>query len=253
MFLLSGVGLGAAITADSVFPHDTQFRVVLEAKSRDVTSPGTVRSASIPGLAELLAHTTIRLRAVPPSGVVRGYLLMEVTDKWKWRVPTSYRNVANTVRQLYQAGGYDPANIRVQALYDAAPLGPESAAPAPGGGAQPTYPTATACLNRGGTCMDVNECQRLGRTSIVNLCPGTPNNIRCCLPATGGSPTPRADGGGGGGGGGGSAAPPIVEAGMGSGTWGTGHYVLAGVALGALVVGGIKVFGKKGKRGRRRR
>jgi hypothetical protein len=237
MFLLSGLG-----AAGDVYPRGTQFG--LEIRARNI--PGSTNAAMASSLlytglilknwtssgmgSEILHHVKVQTnRDAMSSGLVR-----EVTLN-------AFRTHGT---QIYGAGEAVP-------LYGARPSG--SVTPGSGGGVPPgtpTYPTATACLNRGGTCMDVTECSRLGRTSIVNLCPGTPNNIRCCLPRTAGSPaTPRSSGGGGG------VEPPLAnDPGSQSTPWGTGHYVAAGLGLGVLLVAGIKLFGKKkrGAKGRRR-
>lgn len=245
MFLLSGVGRLGAVAPQ--YPAGSQF--ALEIRARNISlSPRSALASSLNYTGLILKNWTWNTMG---SGLSAEYLHHVKVEVSPAGAPMSAGLVRETILGTFRnhGGSVISAGSAIP-LYGARPVAEGGVSTGSGGGVPPgtpTYPTATACLNRGGTCMDVTECSRLGRTSIVNLCPGTPNNVRCCLPSTGGSPgTPRDPGGGG-------SDPPLAnDPGSQSTPWGTGHYVAAGLGLGVLLVGAIKIFGKKGKKKARR-
>lgn len=109
-------GLGLAAT--DVFPSNTQFSVRFQGKSTD----GGVNRPSHMTWAQIMDHQVRAVRWVPPSGVVTGYWIVEVTDKWRILTPATTRHLYDAIRPLYVAGGYGPVDFQVSVLYGARPI-----------------------------------------------------------------------------------------------------------------------------------
>lgn len=118
MLGVAGKRSGLGLAATDVFPSNTQFSVRFRGRSND----GSVRRPGHLTWAQIMDHQARAVRWVPPTAIVAGYWIVEVTDKWRILIPATTRHLYDGIRPLYVAGGYGPVDFQVSVLYGARPI-----------------------------------------------------------------------------------------------------------------------------------
>ena len=232
--------LGTATSA--VYQTGTQF----QARFNATVAAGTpVPRGSLPGEAELLAHTVAAVSSTPSS------MIVEITDKWRIQYPMSIETFGAKVRHIYALWA---GPITITPLYGARPIAADAAPPGPSvdpgrdvstGSASDLARRVVDNLEAMGSRYDhalVAQFQRAaGITADGVYGPQTRTHILRYVSSAPGVEEVRASPGGGGGGrttprdaltpGGGTPAPQSSSAG-----WYIAVGALAVLAIGAFVV-----------------